>query len=808
MKHKIKEAIKVGLIVMLVFLQMSSSLVGPFANEKGALAQEIEQVSQENVSGEYDEATASPSATTQNTPLEEGQQTGGEGTLPEAETKETLPEAETKETLWDEETCDHANENCINAPICESDHDHITFDIHGLPVPQCELGQWLLDRQDELFRNPSSKGEGQLRIGELTRTIDLALGDATIYRSGNYEVTNTQEGSAKGKLTIADSRIVTLQLTNTRATQLVMNAKAQVNIELREQNTWEKWIFPSGGKVTLTKGGALEILSHEGSDSSQLAIQGGSVKVKGINERDGRIMEIIPSVGTTVALYREKGENTTLATGADQDGNYYLWLPVLEEGFVYTQTSEGENLVVEGKPQEETGAQSTWQEIADGGYVVTISEGEKRQLVGEIDGSTGEYKVVFTQNNGTLQLKNVQIPNESYGLLVENAGTNTLHLIGENGNGNDPIALTGSGTLTISGEKGAFSYQGSAQVSIESGNIHWKGDIAQVTLQGQGVQEVSLDGIVIGKETKLQYNGASMPLVWINENTILLPTITKGERGISLEGQVLQVEILSENQKQIVLAQEQRDITLEIGKDYRLIGEGLRWNYQLIVPQGYVGEVLLHQANMSSVILEEQSNVTIQLEGINHITQVTSKGSEVAFAQKGNLLVENWTSQGGNVIVNANVKVVSGTLGSFTPITIVAKDEQGNPLANKEITLRVGGGSPYQLTTFDDGTFVLWRSEGITQQDIAVSDGENTLTAVIVDGQGMPDTPVKILNISSALDREEVVIAFDAQEANTAGVMYVVAQEKQDLKDTYEPAALMVYGSKNGGKWQVRLTQG
>ena len=68
-----------------------------------------------------------------------------------AEEPAAAPTEESVEQPWDESLCDHANENCVQAPACEDPAcAHIGQDAHGLDVPLCAKGRWLLDRQDAL----------------------------------------------------------------------------------------------------------------------------------------------------------------------------------------------------------------------------------------------------------------------------------------------------------------------------------------------------------------------------------------------------------------------------------------------------------------------------------------------------------------------------------------------------------------------------------------------------------------------------------------------------------------------------------
>ena len=144
-------------------------------------------------------AEESPAETPTAEPQTEATATEAPAQTPEAEatpaaeaTPETSPEAAAEtspaattaaptEKPWDESLCDHANANCEQAPAClQEGCAHIGYDANGLPYPLCKKGAWILDRQDELIRTGVSVMATERSVR--ANTIDLSLGDATIYR--------------------------------------------------------------------------------------------------------------------------------------------------------------------------------------------------------------------------------------------------------------------------------------------------------------------------------------------------------------------------------------------------------------------------------------------------------------------------------------------------------------------------------------------------------------------------------------------------------------------------------------------------
>ena len=94
---------------------------------------------------------------------------------------------------WDETLCDHANVNCVNAPVCQIPGcAHIGLSKNGLEYPLCDTGRWLLDQQDALTRSGKAAGPMVLRRSGGRKVISLETEDITLYRSGTYYITGMQ----------------------------------------------------------------------------------------------------------------------------------------------------------------------------------------------------------------------------------------------------------------------------------------------------------------------------------------------------------------------------------------------------------------------------------------------------------------------------------------------------------------------------------------------------------------------------------------------------------------------------------------
>lgn len=251
-------------------------------------------------------------------------------------TVEPTPEPAPTPEPWDEALCDHANELCQQAPLCEAEGCwHIGLDANGLEIPLCDKGRWLLDQQDALQRG----GAGGMARTVRSNTIDLGKGEATIYRSGSYQVT----GSGAG-LTIAPNRLVVLTMTEVAAREVRLGDHASLTLKLRGQNKIELLSLGSDNEVRIPEGGALTVdeVKRPEAKPGKISITGGSV-LANLTEASGRQRIAFPAEG--VAAVTVNGEKWN-ATCPHEDGQLHLWLPAAQEGSEWTTNLEGDTLVV------------------------------------------------------------------------------------------------------------------------------------------------------------------------------------------------------------------------------------------------------------------------------------------------------------------------------------------------------------------------------------------------------------------------------------------------------------------------------
>ena len=209
---------------------------------------------------------------------------------------------------WDEETCDHANEHCQQAPRCGiPGHAHIIRDANGLDVPQCELGEWVLNRQDERYGDE-----------EAWFTLVVDSPDTVLWRSGIYELPERSM-----RITVKSGRRVTLRMASTTIGSLRLEEGAELSLVLSGQNRVQRLYGAAGSTVQVLSGGALCLEEYTGEETARFLILGGSVNAQ-VEESEGRSCHLFRAAGIRgVTLNGEAYP----ADCADADGYVYLWLP-------------------------------------------------------------------------------------------------------------------------------------------------------------------------------------------------------------------------------------------------------------------------------------------------------------------------------------------------------------------------------------------------------------------------------------------------------------------------------------------------
>ena len=716
------------------------------------------------------------------------------------------------EGQWDEAFCDHANPNCIEAPGCDiPGHEHIAYDVHTLPYPTCDLGMWLLDREDRITRSHqvSTMQASILRMGRVTAEIDLAKGDATIYRSGNYIIKNGRNGA--GTVTVKNSRIVTLYLENTNAQHLVMEKQVQATMVLKGQNSWQAWAFPEDGQVRFIEGGALTVKNTVEATNSYFYVDNGSVNLTGVKESGGNRLFAFPSEGTTAATIGGQ----VVADTPDVDAYYYLWLPPVGEGFSYQATVKGDYLDIvqtigaENLPDPPS-EENQWTDDQGNVKYINIGTSEHRVFSGLLEGENTQFEIRFQGNSGSATLNNVKLPAGSTLSIVNSNGENSLYFNGQEAS----VTIENSRKLNIMGNCSQLNYRtNGGSADIKGGNLFWQGVTEGVQVLGQEISDVIIPSGQINSETVFLHQGTAMPLVWTGPQSFLAPQSIANDYRFVLESNVIQTLPREDGEGIIHLFGSSDEISLSIAikGDIHIIGDGSPWAGKLTLGEEYQGTVTLENVIINHVELLAQNDITFNLVNANEIKTFTGGGDgQVQFIGKGNLTIGSWQANPSSVNAQkANVQLGGGaSFQNQVKTQVVVHNGEGQILSNQLVTLRVGKGEPYQTQTFSDGTLWLWSPQILHQQDIAVSDGKNIYTAVIVGGQGDLSEVIEITGVQGTSPGRAATITFAAPQGNTLGVMYVAGAAQQNLEDTYVPTAQIVYGTKDrNGNCEITLPQ-
>lgn len=234
------------------------------------------------------------------------------------------PTPETSADAWDEAACDHMNVHCLRAPVCEDPTcAHIAQDVHGLDVPLCARGRWVIEQQE-------ASGLDTCTVRSLT--IDLNRGDAVLWRSGSYRIEGGERRNAS--LRVADGRTAVLTFRNAACAQVTLGARDDVRFAFNGQTIITKLTAGKDTNVCFSGPGAMVIdeaeLSEPSADGEWGLVQviGGSLNAP-IVETDDRVLHVFPANGVTSATVSDAAyplEN------ADADGNAYLWLKPAKDG--------------------------------------------------------------------------------------------------------------------------------------------------------------------------------------------------------------------------------------------------------------------------------------------------------------------------------------------------------------------------------------------------------------------------------------------------------------------------------------------
>ena len=743
-----------------------------------------EAPSEEPTEAPSEEPTEEPTETPSEEPTEEpteapSEEPAEEPTEAPSEEPTATPEAEATPEPWDESLCDHANVNCAQAPACDVPGcEHLGVDAHGLPVPLCAKGRWVLDQEDALARAQLGGSGRMLRARAAATVINLDTADAVIYRSGSYVVTGGSQRSG-ATLTIADERLVVLEMRGVTADVVTLGDKVGATISTVGQNRVNSWTLGQSSTTKLTSGGALDIgqvLRRAEGDRSQISVTGGSVNAV-MTEAEGRTMVAFQAEGMTGATV----DGAAVAVDrADADGNCYLWLPAPKEGATWQGKLEGGILAV----SQVTTPPVNEEKAIIPGEVNRLEEGGVYTLKGEIALGTqlqvaaAGVNIVLDTATGELTLP-----------LIEAEVNCTVTLKGETSLTGVALA-EGTGTVLLGGN-------GTAQLAAIETPVTFA--CGTVVLDGVPAGYTAVEVPAVLASQALTIDGAAATLVRTSAGALVLPQAAEGTRWTVVADEST-VTVRSESLASAHYSLAENPQVTSGEKSFVVDGTG-SYVTGSVAATGASASATFRQVLVDGEgpVLTVSGRLSVALEGDNGL--VSSGDAAIALkegasltlnAATGRLLIRHQANLSGITLLG-NVKVEPEPDAPHTKIII--RDQSGNPVPNKALTLTVNGQS-YQYTTHYDGSLHLWGLGALDATDLAATDGERVYTAVVMGGAAEATERLAIDGITvEDLADGSMKVSFTAEDAGTAGVMFYVGDEAANLPDTYAPEAAIALAS-------------
>ncbi|MDD3409863.1 MAG: hypothetical protein PHY12_03550, partial [Eubacteriales bacterium] len=201
------------------------------------------------------------------------------------------------------------------------------------------------------------------------------------------------------------------------------------------------------------------------------------------------------------------------------------------------------------------------------------------------------------------------------------------------------------------------------------------------------------------------------------------------------------------------------------------------------------------------------TKLALALEGASRMDAgiALSDGAALSVSGAGALLagkVDAAASAAIAVAPSTNLSLGSGALGgsALQPTLMIVTDNQELPMRQTAITMKIGGGQPFDTTTDANGHVTLWAAQAITGQDVVVLSQTETYAAIVSGGSGAPDALPEITNVKV----KDATLSYDVKNAQTTGVQYYVGKAIHEMGDRFEEGALRV--AAEAGKTSVTLS--
>lgn len=676
---------------------------------------------------------------------------------------------------WDESTCQHNTADCERAPACDIPGcAHITQDAHGLDIPACALGEWLLDAQDAY---------PIMTLSVRANVIDLNTADATIYRSGTYSVKggNTRPGAS---LTVAQNRVVVLEIDNAVIGTLTALPGSQLHFRMKGQSTLGTLNAQGGNAIVFENGGALTISAvsvkkeQEGKETISFEVKGGSL-VADLKEKNGLKPYGFDLEGAQSVTVGGRPYQAT----AHPDGKVYLWLPAPDAGMKWDAALNGTVLAVDQAadlPQGEAGSIVSGQD--------NVLKAGTYELKGSVEAGT---HLTIAADGVTVILNGAT----ASGTLIDASSAYTIQVMGES----TVDTLAGSGAVTLQGD-GKLTVKGKlpASVTFLSG--------AYVLAEVPAGRAAYTVGYAL-KDQTVTLDGAAYPLVMSAGGELLLPIPAEGKTyAVTADAQTVTVRTVDAGEKAFTLTAEQPTADAGDAPAFTVAGDG-SFVTGSISASGATACAAFQNVRLQGDGLLDLTNehLTVTLTGDNTLQSASGKaillseGSTLALNVASGRLALRGQNDLTGITLQGNILVEPAA--SLPHTALMIRDKSGNPVPNKELTVTVGG-QTWQYTTHYDGTLHLWGLGDISGQEIAATDGENVYTAVIVDNQAQLTTGLtdfSDVTFASQADGS-LLISWAVPGAAVTGVQLLYGKTAVDMPDTYMAGAMHVEGKDFSAK--------
>ncbi len=655
-------------------------------------------------------------------------------------TEAPATEAPATEAPWDESQCDHVTLDCENAPKCDiAGCEHIGQDVHGLDIPLCEAGEWLLNQEDAFM-------QGVALYSIRSTPIDLSMGDAVIWRSGSYTLLN-----GTGNVTVAGNRVVILTLDNAKVSELKLGQRAQCS--MIAEGRCQIDTITSGEEATLVMNsqGHLTVTNPI---SLPVQVLGGSVKAT-LTETEGRQLYGFVMSGCKTA----KVAALDMETAAAADGVAYLWLPAPAEGMEWATRIEGETLLVEqtasipeGEPVPvQSGAQMN---AVEGRTYLLTGIMDNTALVVDVPGVTVLLDGV--DHAGDVLVK-ASVP---YTLIVKTA-SRVASL--------EKAQVVAEATLTVSGAATETNFASGSAVLMQI---------------PAGYETYETETPV--RAQALTMDGTPAALLMSAEGKLLLPVPAEGDLyTVSVTETSITVQTLH-NAYDLAKTPE---VNAGNRAEFTVTGAG---KGTIKASGSAEAKAKFTDMALEGTLTLENETLSVDAAGVNVLKAETDaillqgESKLVLATLNGNLTLYQQNMVG--LELTGNIRVVPEVAGSHLCVTL--KDKQGNAPANRAVQVMLGD-KLLECQTFEDGTLHLWGLGDVTGKAMAITDGENVYTAVITGTSVLATTGLTIDQVlCEDMPDGTVRVTVACEGMKSAGVQ--VSYTAADTPDTFDAAAARI----------------